>query len=294
MRNPQGRMRCHLANEQPYGEEWHMRADGRSRTARRALITGASSGIGAAFAHRLGVEGYDLVLVARRHDRLAALAQEIEGASGVHAEVIAADLVQPHDLRLVEEWIEGDDALEILVNCAGFGVNSRFQHTDPALLEAMIRLHVVAPLRLTQGALPRMLARDRGSIVNVASVAAFLADPGSIWNTYAATKAFVITFTIGLYEDVRESGVRVQALCPGWTRTEILESSGRAWDVPEEYTMQPAQVVEASLDGLRRGELVCCPSVHDESLLPQLNQLKDAIYNAANTTGTLASRYLRT
>jgi short-subunit dehydrogenase len=175
-----------------------MHTDDRSRTARRALIAGASSGIGAAFARRLGAEGYDLVLVARRRDRLAALAHEVEAAAGVGVEVIAADLAQPHELRLVEERTMGDEALEILVACAGFGVNSRFQQSDPAVLEAMIRLHTVAPMRLTRAAFPRMLARDRGSIINVASTAAFLADPGSIWNTYAATKAFVVTFTAGL------------------------------------------------------------------------------------------------
>lgn len=268
-----------------------MHADERQRAARRALITGASSGIGAAFARRLGAEGYDLVLVARRRDRLRALAQEIEGVSCARVEVIVADLVQPSDLQQVEEQVAGDGALEMLVNCAGFGVNSRFQQTDPAVYEAMVRLHVIAPLRLTHAALPGMLARDRGSIINVASVAAFLADPGSIWNTYAATKACELTFTVGLYEDVRATGVHVQALCPGWTRTEILEAGGRAWDVPDAYTMQPEQVVEASLDGLRRGELVCCPSLHDEALLRQLDRAKDAIYNQANTNGTLAMRY---
>jgi short-subunit dehydrogenase len=127
----------------------------------------------------------------------------------------------------------------------------------------MIQVHIVVVTRLTRAALPLLLTRDRGSIINVASTAAFLADPGSIWNTYAATKAFVLTFTVGLHEDVRGTGVRVQALCPGWTRTEILERAGRRWDVPEAYTMGPDQVVEASLAGLRHGELVCCPSLHD-------------------------------
>jgi short-subunit dehydrogenase len=239
----------------------------------------------------LGAEGYDLLLVARRRDRLRELAQEIESVSNVRLEVIAADLAQPHDLRRVEERVAKDEAIEMLVNCAGFGVNSRFQQTDLAVLEAMVRLHVVAPLRLTHAALPGMMARDHGTIINVASVAAFLADPGSIWNTYAATKAFVVTFTEGLYEDVRATGVHVQALCPGWTRTEILEAGGRAWDVPEAYTMQPEQVVEASLDGVRRGELVCCPSLHDDTLLQELKRAQDAIYSQANTTGTLARRY---
>ena len=258
---------------------------------RRALITGASSGIGAAFAHRLGHEGCDLVLVARRRDRLEALAHQIEHAAGVSVEVLAADLAQPHDLELVEERVKGDPALEMLVNNAGFAVNSRFQRTDRALLEAMIQLHVVAVMRLTGASLPRMLARDRGTIINVSSTSAFLADPGSIFNTYAATKAFVIALTVGLQEDIRGTGVRLQALCPAWTRTEILDAAGRPWDIPEEYTMMPDQVVEASLAGLSLGELVCCPSLHDVGLLTQLDQLKDTIFRSTNTTGTLAPRY---
>jgi short-subunit dehydrogenase len=258
-----------------------------------ALITGASAGLGAAFAQRLGREGYDLVLVARRRDRLLALAQQIAGETGVAVEVLVADLAQPQDLQVVAERVAEDAALEMLVNNAGFSVNRRFQQTDLTLLEAMIRVHIVAVTRLSRTALPRLLARDRGSIVNVVSTAAFLADPGSIWNTYAATKAFVITFTVGLHEDLRSTGVCVQALCPGWTRTEILERAGRPWDVPEDYTMQPDQVVEASLVGLRLGELVCCPSLHDAALLTQLDQLKDTIFGYTNTTGRLAPRYGR-
>jgi short-subunit dehydrogenase len=258
----------------------------------RALITGASSGIGAGFAHRLGHAGYDLLLVARRRDRLVALAQQIEHGAGVSVEVLAADLAQPHELELVEERVKGDPALEMLVNNAGFAVNSRFQQTDPALLETMIQLHVVAVMRLTGAALLRMLARDRGTIVNVSSTSAFLADPGSIFNTYAATKAFVIAFTVGLQEDIRGTGVRLQALCPAWTRTEILEAAGRPWDIPEEYTMMPDGVVEACLAGLRLGELVCCPRLHDVGLLIQLDQLKDTIFGSTNTTGTPAPRYV--
>jgi short-subunit dehydrogenase len=219
------------------------------------------------------------------------LAQEIKDESGVAIEVLVADLAQPDDLQVVEERVVQDSALEMLVNNAGFAVNSRFQQTDPELLEAMIRVHVIAVMRLTHAALPQMLARDRGNIVNVSSTSAFLADPGSIFNTYAGTKAFVIAFTVGLHEDVRGTGVRVQALCPAWTRTEILEAAGRPWDVPDEYTMMPDQVVEASLAGLSLGELVCCPSLHDGELLTQLDQLKDTIFGSTNTTGTVAPRY---
>ena len=268
-----------------------MGGDNKMAGRRRALVTGASAGIGAAFAQRLAREGYDLVLVARRRNRLEALRQQIAHGSGVSVEVLVADLAHPRDLHAVAERVAGDTALEMLVNNAGFGIDRRFQKTDIALLEAMIGVHVVAVTRLTHAALPALLARDRGSIVNVASVAAFLADPGSIWNTYAATKAFVITLTVGLLEDVRGTGVRVQALCPGWTRTEILDRAGRPWDVPEEYTMQPEQVVEASLEGLRLGELVCCPSLHDATLLTHYNEIKDTIYGRANTTGQLAARY---
>lgn len=257
----------------------------------RALITGASSGIGAAFAHRLAREGHDLILVARRRDRLETLTRQIEQETDASVEVIAADLARPQDLHSLEVRVARDDALEILVNNAGFAPNSRFQQTNPVHLEDMIRLHAVAVTRLTRAALPRLLAHDRGTIINLSSTSAFLSDPGSIFNTYAATKAFVIAFTVGLAEDVRGTGVRVQALCPAWTRTEILEAAGRAWDVPDEYTMRPEQVVDASLAGLRLGELICCPSLDDAGLLTQLNQLMDTIFGHTNTTGRLAPRY---
>lgn len=269
-----------------------MAAQGTSPGAPRAIITGASSGIGTAFAHRLGREGYDLILVARRRDRLLTLAHQIEREAGVSVEVMAADLTRPGDLRALAERADQDPALEMLVNSAGFALNSRFQQTDPALLEAMIGLHVVAVMRLTRAALPRMLERDRGTIVNLSSSSAFLPDPGSIFNTYVGTKAFILAFTVGLYEDVRGTGVRIQALCPAWTRTEILEAAGRPWDIPDEYTMMPDQVVEASLAGLRLGELICCPSLHDAELLIQLDQLGNRIFGSTNTTGTLAPRYL--
>jgi short-subunit dehydrogenase len=260
---------------------------------RRALITGASSGIGTAFARRLAQEGYDLILVARRRDRLAALASQIKQESAVSVEIQPADLAQAGNLRAVEARVGRDPALEMLINNAGFAPNSRFQGTDPALLEAMIQLHVVAVMHLTRAALPRMLQRDHGSIVNVSSTAAFLADPGSIFNTYAGTKAFIIAFTAGLQEDVRGTGVHLQALCPAWTRTEILEAAGREWDILDEYTMTPEDVVEASLAGLGSGELVCCPSLHDSELLVGLDRLKDTIFGSTNTTGILAPRYRR-
>lgn len=259
---------------------------------RRALITGASSGIGAAFARRMAREGHNLTLVARRRDRLYTLAHQIEREAGVAVEILVADLTQPADLRAVEECVAQDTTLDMLVNNAGFAPSGRFQHTDPAQLEAMISVHAVAVMRLTRAALPGMLARDCGNIVNVSSTAAFLPDPGSIFNTYAGTKAFVISFTVGLHEDVRGTGVKVQALCPAWTRTEIFESAGRAWDVPDEYTMMPDQVVEASLGGLRLGELICCPSLHDAEVLSRVEHLKDALFNSTNTTGQLAPRYV--
>ena len=261
------------------------------RSKQRALITGASSGIGAAFARRLGHEGFGLMLVARRRDRLETLAHQIEREANVAVEALVADLARSDDLAVVEARVAQDPALAILVNNAGFAPSGRFQQTDPALLEAMIQVHVVAVTRLTRAALPHMLARDRGTIINVSSTSAYLADPGSIFNTYAGTKAFVIGFTVGLQEDVQGTGVRIQALCPAWTRTEILEAAGRAWDIPDEYTMPPDQVVDASLAALRLGELVCCPSLHNAELLTQRDQLGNTIFGSTNTTGTLAPRY---
>ena len=225
---------------------------------RRALVTGASSGLGAAFAEALARRGFDLVVVARRRERLEALAEEMRGRYEVAVQVLVADLTSAADLQSVESRVASDAALSILVNNAGFGTTGPFAETDPDREEAEIRLNVVALSRLTRAALPGMIARGTGGIINVSSVAALL--PGPFHATYGATKAFVNSFTEALHEELRGTGVRVQALCPGFTRTEFQERAGlTSQSVPSFAWMSPEYVVENSLAALRRGTLVCVP-----------------------------------
>lgn len=226
----------------------------------RSLVTGASSGIGEAFARRLAERGDDLVLVARRRDRLDALAHELAPA-GVHVEVLAADLTSEDGLATVEHRLASlSEPVDLLVNNAGFGSSGPF--ADMALdreLE-MVALNVVALMRLTRAALEAMAERGSGTIVNVSSIASFQALPGTA--TYAATKAFVTSFTEALAEEARGSGVRLQALCPGLTRTEFHATAALdlAW-LPGVAWKSAEEVVDASLAALGSGRVVVIPGL---------------------------------
>jgi hypothetical protein len=240
---------------------------------RRALITGASTGIGRAFAERLARDQYDLVVVARDAERLAALAKQLVESRGVHVDVLPADLTRPEDLRRVEGRLE-DWVLDLLVNNAGFGSFGRFAELDREREDQEIRLNVVALLRLTHAALPGMLRRGHGAVVNVSSLAGEAPAPYNA--TYGATKAFVTSFSQALHEEVRGSGVRVQALLPGFTRTEFQERAGIDTSaVPGFAWMKAEAVVEASLAALESGEALCIPGVGNrvlsgvERLLPR-------------------------
>jgi len=180
---------------------------------RVALISGASSGIGATFARKLAGAGFDLILIARRGDRL----RELAGTLGTNVTTLAADLTTEEGLRAAEEAIAKCPALEMLVNNAGFGTQGRFWKADVARQDAMHRLHILSTVRLTHAALNAMIERGRGAVINVSSVAAFGQNEGSV--SYCATKAWMNSFTEGLDMELRGAGspVRVQALCPGYT-----------------------------------------------------------------------------
>jgi uncharacterized protein len=183
-----------------------------------ALVTGASSGIGAAFAERLAGEGYDLIVVARRRERLDALARRLHEEQGIDVDVLAADLADPTELRAVEERIGATTTLDLLVNNAGFSGYMPFAELDPDRAERLIRLQVVAPSRLARAALPGMMARGRGAIINVSSLLAFSASVPAAASlpkraTYAATKAYLNAFTALLHNELQGTGVRMQVLC---------------------------------------------------------------------------------
>lgn len=240
---------------------------------KRALITGASSGIGASYAERLARDGYDVVLVARRRERLEELAARLGRDSGVETEALVADLTRDEDIAAVERRLAEDGRLAMLVNNAGFGGYMPFAQLPPERAEEIISLQVLAPTRLTRAALPGMIARGAGAVVNVASLLAFSAPipapPLPFRATYAATKAYVVTFTKLLAQELQGTGVQVQALCPAIVRTEFhalmgMDTSGRM------SAMSPEDTVQASLAGLRLGEVVCIPSLQDPGALDAL------------------------
>ncbi|GAA2804375.1 MULTISPECIES: SDR family NAD(P)-dependent oxidoreductase [Kitasatospora] len=221
-----------------------------------ALITGATAGIGAAFARRLARDGRDLVLVARDGERLAAAAAELAKGYGVQVETLTADLATDLGIAAVEERLrDADRPVDILINNAGFGNRGAFLDVPLQAELDMLKVHVEAILRTTTAALPGMRERGRGGIVNVASVAAFLPR-----GTYGATKAWVVNFTQGIARDVAGSGVRLQALCPGFTRTEFHQRAGMGTsNIPRWGWLSADRVVDESLRDLARGRTLSVP-----------------------------------
>jgi short-subunit dehydrogenase len=239
---------------------------------RRAWVTGASTGIGAAFARRLARDHFDLALVARSRDRLTELAGELKAAHGIACKVMVADLTVAADLQRVAEAAAADGALELLVNNAGFGTVGPFAELDPEREEEEIRLNVVALTRLTRAVLPGLVERGRGAIINVSSLAGF--QPAPLNATYGATKAFVNSFTESLHEELRGSGVRVQALCPGFTRTEFQARAGiDTSGIPSLAWMSAEAVVDSALAGLERGDVLCVPGFGNRLLAATVGAL---------------------
>ncbi len=221
-----------------------------------ALITGASSGIGAVFARILSARGYDLMLVARREDRLRALAAELPGS----VQVLTADLSREEGIAATEEAIRRNDRLQLLVNNAGFGTLGRFWEADIEGQRRMHEVHIMATMRLTHAALAPMVARGQGGVISVSSVAAFGQSLGNV--SYCATKAWINSFTEGLDMELRSlrSPVKVQALCPGFTITEFHETLGMdAKTIPDFLWMKADDIVEASLAGFERGKVIVVP-----------------------------------
>jgi hypothetical protein len=213
----------------------------------RALVTGASSGIGAVFARELASRGSDLVLLARSRDKLTALANELSAAHGVGADVAVADLAKPSATADLAAEL-GGRPIDILVNNAGFGLHALLHRADAARVADMVQVNVAALVCLTRLYLPGMLERDHGGIINVASTAAF--QPVPHMAVYGATKAFVLSFTEALWAETRGTGVRVTALCPGATETEFFDIAGENAQLGRRIS--PERVVHAALGALDR------------------------------------------
>lgn len=233
-----------------------------------AIVTGASSGIGAEFARQLAARGNNLILTARRGDLLAALASELESKHGIEVETVTGDLSDRTDIdRLVERFAAVPD-LEFLINNAGFGVPGKYAEMDVRRNVAMVDVHVVATMRLTRAVLPGMIARRRGAVINVSSVAAFFPMPSSV--IYSATKAFLNSFSRALAYEVAGSGVRVQALCPGFTHTgfhSAPEYAARIGEIPKWLWMNADAVVAGSLAALERGRVIYVPGAKNRALV---------------------------
>jgi len=219
-----------------------------------ALITGSTSGLGEEFAKQLAADGYDLLLVARRTELLDRQKVELEQQYGISVEVLSVDLADPAQLATLEQRITQLDQLEFLVNNAGFGFENKFPDTNIDLECQMVQVHAIAPLRLTYAALGPMIRRKKGSIINVASVAAYLYGPACA--QYIATKAYLLSFSKCLQSDVRDYGIEVQALCPGFVRTGFhstkLMAEERFKKMPGFLWLNKERVVRDSLKNIRK------------------------------------------
>jgi uncharacterized protein len=256
-----------------------------------AMVTGASSGIGEAYAERLAGDGWDLLIVARRDDRLDELATRIGQAHGVAVRTIRADLSRPDDVQRVCEQIN-EEPLDMVVNNAGLAHYMPFADLEPAQARELVELNVLAPVLLTRAAVAGMLARESGSIINVASLLAFSGEARAPHlpqrAVYAGTKSFLVTFTEVLAGELGPHGVRVQVVCPGVVRSEFHSRQGM--DMSAVARMEPNQVVEASLADLAAGVVVSIPGLADTDVLNRLEGANNELVSVARTA-ELPARY---
>ena len=256
-----------------------------------ALITGASTGIGAVYADRLAHRGYDLILVARNQARLDALATRLAGETGRAIEVLPTDLTVRGDLAAIERRLAGDRGITLLVNNAGIALNGGLLENTPVEIERLIALNVTAPTLLAAAAGKAFAARKGGTIVNIASVLALA--PEVLEAAYSGSKAFLLNLTLKLALDLKDTGVRVQAVLPGATRTEIWEHAGKDIDaILPGNVMDANDLVDAALVGLDEGETVTIPPLADEGQWTRYNDARLAL--APNLSRReVAERYRR-
>jgi short-subunit dehydrogenase len=255
-----------------------------------AVITGASAGIGKVYADRLARRGYDLILIARRAQKLTAYAKELESKYGVTAQALVADLSLDADLERVAAAVERDDSITMLINNAGTSTLAPSLQIDGAGLKAMTDINVTALMRLTLAVLPGFKARDRGTLVNIGSVLGLHSLP--ISSVYSATKGYVLNFTRGLQEELADTKIVIQLVLPAATATDLWDISGVPLSALDPaIVMSVDNCVDAALAGLDLGEKVTMPSLEDKSLLATYDAARLALFGASQS-GKPASRYL--
>ncbi|HEY8080358.1 MAG TPA: SDR family oxidoreductase [Labilithrix sp.] len=259
-----------------------------------ALVTGASSGIGLHYAERLAKDGHDVVLVARRKERLDALADRLKKEHGASCEVLVADLASEAGVRAIETRVAKGD-LALVVNNAGVSRYKPFATLEPEAIDELVRLHIHGPTRITRAALPKMIEKKSGAIVNVASLLALSGtippSPMPHRAVYAGCKAYLLAFTQTLSHELKDKGVRVQVVLPGIVETEFHDDMGAAKShLPP--GMKPENVVQASIAALEKNEIVCIPPLEDYAVFEKIGETQRAALSSA-LSPKLASRYAR-
>lgn len=262
----------------------------KNKTMGTAVITGASSGLGEVFAERLAKRGYDLKLVARRKDRLDAIAEKLENQYGVKVNNLVADLGSQADLEKVAEDLRTDDSITLLINNAGTSTLSPVTATTIDKQKEMVNVNITALMVLSNAVLPQFIAKNEGILINIASVLGFYTLPISA--VYSGTKGFVVQYTKGLQEEVKGTNVHVQLVNPATTATEIWEVGGVPLSALEQSTIMTTEdCVDAILAGLDQGELITHPSVNDQNLIDNYENARIKLFQGSQS-GKPAERYI--
>ena len=254
-----------------------------------ALITGASAGIGAVYADRLARRGYDLIVVARRADRLQAIGEHIAAETGRKVQIVAADLSERADLRRVEDILRNNTEISMLVNNAGLAPVSPLLNSNVEAMSDVITLNIHALVRLTYAVAPRFVERGAGAIINMSSGVAL--GPEILNGVYGASKAFVLAFSQSLKHELAEKGVRIQVVMPGAVATESWANNGMPVEnLPKEMVMSADAMVDAALSGFDQGEFVTAPSLPDRSQWDAFDQARQALVQNLSRSAP-AARY---